>query len=61
MSDLLGPAMNGNMAFIRCLPGEVARELAADRRFSTPGWRIALVGQGADEADRAVTADQAVE
>ncbi|MDP2432599.1 MAG: hypothetical protein Q8O33_11265, partial [Pseudomonadota bacterium] len=30
LSELLGPALAGSMAYIRCLPGEVARELAAD-------------------------------
>lgn len=49
------------MAFIRCLPGEAARELAADHRFSVPGWRIAMVAQTATETDLTITADQAVE
>ena len=61
LGELLGPALSGSMAFIRCLPGEVARELAADQRFSVPGWRVAVVGQTADEITRAITADQAVE
>ncbi len=61
LKELLGPALSGSMAFIRCLPGEVARELASDQRFTVPGWRIAVVGQMADETARAITADQAVE
>lgn len=61
LGELLGPALTGSMAFIRCLPGEVARELAVDSRFSVPGWRIAVVGQSVDEPARAITADQAVE
>jgi len=61
LSDLLGPALPGSMAFIRCLPGEVARELAVDERFAVPGWQIAVVSEAADEATRSVTADKAVE
>jgi len=61
LSDLLGPALPGSMAFIRCLPGEVARELAADERFAVRGWQIAVVSQAADAANRSITADQAVE
>jgi DNA phosphorothioation-dependent restriction protein DptH len=61
LSDLLGPALPGSMAFIRCLPGEVARELAADERFAVRGWQIAVVSQAADEATRSTTADKAVE
>ncbi len=61
LSELLGPALAGSMAYIRCLPGEVARELAADGRFSPPGWRVAVVGPAVDEAVRAITADRAVE
>ncbi len=61
LTKLLGPARPGAMAFIRCLPGEIARTLAADARFQVLNWRIAVVGQTADEATRAITADQAVE
>jgi DNA phosphorothioation-dependent restriction protein DptH len=61
LSDLLGPAVCGSMAFIRCLPGEVARELAADKRFSVSGWQIAVVSQRTDESARSITADRAVE
>lgn len=61
LKELLGPALPGSMAFIRCLPGEVARELASDQRFSVLGWRVALVCQTPDETARAITADQAVE
>jgi len=61
LKELLGPSLSGSMAFIRCLPGEVARELASDQRFAVPGWRIAVVGQTADETARSITADQAVE
>jgi hypothetical protein len=45
LTDLLGPAVRGSMAFIRCLPGDVARELTADGRFSVPGWQVAIVSQ----------------
>ena len=61
LSDLLGPALPGSMAFIRCLPGEVARELAADERFAVQGWQIALVSHATDAATRSITADKAVE
>ncbi len=61
LSDLLGPAVRGSMAFIRCLPGEVARELAADERFWVNGWQIAVVSQRTDESARSITADRAVE
>ncbi len=61
LRDLLGPAVPGSMAFIRCLPSTVARELAADERFVVAGWRIAVVSQPADAATRAITADTAVE
>ena len=61
LSDLLGPALPGSMAFIRCLPGEVARELAVDERFAVRGWQIAVVTQVANEATRSITADKAVE
>ncbi|MBK8115442.1 MAG: hypothetical protein IPK44_13380, partial [Candidatus Accumulibacter sp.] len=61
LTDLLGPSVPGSMAFIRCLPGEVARELAADERFAVRGWQIAVVSQTADDATRSITADKAVE
>jgi DNA phosphorothioation-dependent restriction protein DptH len=61
LSNLLGPAVRGSMTFIRCLPGEVALELAADKRFSVPGWQIAVVSQVTDESARSITADRAVE
>ncbi|MER2518937.1 MAG: hypothetical protein ABTR92_21525 [Candidatus Accumulibacter phosphatis] len=38
LSELLGYALPGSMAFIGCLPGDVARELAADERFAVQGW-----------------------
>ncbi len=61
LTGLLGPAAPGSMAFIRCLPADVARALAADARFDVPGWRIALVSRAADDNARAITADVAVE
>ena len=61
LSDLLGAALPGSMAFIRCLPREVARELAADQRFAVRGWQIAVVSLAADQATRSITADRAVE
>ena len=38
LSEVLGYALPGSMAFIGCLPGDVARELAADERFAVQGW-----------------------
>jgi DNA phosphorothioation-dependent restriction protein DptH len=61
LSELLGPALPGSMAFTRCLPGEVARELAADESFTVEGWRTAMVGQTVDEAMHCISADLAVE
>jgi DNA phosphorothioation-dependent restriction protein DptH len=61
LTELLGPASPGSMAFIRCLPGDVARELTADGRFSVPGWQVAIVTSASTEATRSISADRAVE
>lgn len=61
LRDLLGAPSPGSMAYIRCLSGEVAKELVADHRFEVTGWRIAVVGRSAEESAREITADQAVE
>ncbi|HMW28566.1 MAG TPA: hypothetical protein PKE44_03240 [Plasticicumulans sp.] len=58
---LLGSTAPGNMAFIRCLPAEAARELCADERFVIPGWRVAIVTDTRNDSVRAITADMAVE
>ena len=61
LTRLLGKSMPGSMAFIRCLPAEVVRALAADKRFVVADWKIAAVTSSTDAASRTITADMAVE
>lgn len=61
LTCLLGEATPGSMAFIRCLPAEVVRNLAADGGFVVPNWRIAAVTETSGKASRTITADVAVE
>ena len=61
LTRLLGKAMPGSMAFIRCLPTEVVRALAADGRFVVVNWQITAVTASIDAANRNITADVAVE
>lgn len=61
LTRLLGKATPGSMAFIRCLPAEVTRDLAATDGFVVPNWQIASVTGKSDEARRTITADVAVE
>ena len=61
LTRLLGKAMPGSMAFIRCLPAEVVRALVADQRFVVANWQIAAVTAAADATNRTITADMAVE
>lgn len=61
LTRLLGRAMPGSMAFIRCLPAEVVRALVADSRFVVANWQIAAVTATTDAASRTITADMAVE
>jgi DNA phosphorothioation-dependent restriction protein DptH len=62
LTRLLGKSMPGSMAFIRCLPAEVVRALAADKRFVVADWKIAAVTSSTDdrfgEAHRLHTARQ---
>jgi DNA phosphorothioation-dependent restriction protein DptH len=51
----------GSMAFVRCLPPEVTRSLAADPSFTLPGWQVAAVIESKDVKQRWITADEAVE
>lgn len=59
--QLLVRPEQGSMAFARCLPPDVARELATDERFKLTGWQIAAVVDAKDPARRWITADEAVE
>jgi hypothetical protein len=61
LTRLLGVATPGSMAFVRCLPADVVRDLAADAGFAVPNWRIAAVTGTPNEARRTITADVAVE
>ncbi|HDR8925992.1 TPA: ATP-binding protein [Burkholderia vietnamiensis] len=59
--QILGKPELGSMAFVRCLPAEVTRGLAADTRFALPGWQIAAVVEINDVGQRWIAADRAVE
>ncbi len=61
LTRLLGAATPGSMAFVRCLPAAVVRNLVADTRFVVPNWRIAAVTGTPDETQQTITADVAVE
>lgn len=61
LTRLLGVATPGSMAFVRCLPTEVVRNLVADTRFVVPNWRIAAVTGTPAETQHTITADVAVE
>ncbi len=58
---LLGRPEQGSMAFVRCLPPDVARELATDCRFKLADWQVGAVVDTKDVARRWITADEAVE
>lgn len=58
---LLGQPEPGSMAFVRCLPPEVSRALAADKRFAMAGWQVAAVVEIKEADKRWITADEAVE
>lgn len=60
-AQLLGRPEPGSMAFVRCLPPDVARDLAADQRFKLAGWQVGAVVDTKDVARRWITADEAVE
>jgi len=61
LGKLLGIPTAGSMAFIRCVPVDVAHSLIAEDIFAVHGWRFALVTGRADAAKRCITADVAVE
>src|ERR1700688_2799402 len=58
---LLGDSTQGSVAYVRCLHGDIARELAADPHFAVGQWKIAAVTDKSNEYGRCITADQAVE
>lgn len=58
--ELLGRPLDGNLAFIRCLPPKIVRTLAADKSFTIPNWRVAVVVGADEECERCITADRAV-
>lgn len=60
-THLLGKPVVGSMAYVRCLPPDVARALAANPSFMVKGWQIATVVEMAESTKRWITADQAVE
>ena len=51
----------GAMAFARCLPPGVTRNLAKDTSFAPKGWDVWRVSDANDEQARTVSADRAVE
>jgi hypothetical protein len=60
LGRVLGTATQASIAYLRCLPPEVCRVLAADPFFLVPGWRIAVVTDQIDIDRRCITADLAV-
>src|SRR4051794_23798910 len=58
---VLGRCDAGTMAFVRCLPPDVAEALAADGRFAPNGWHVCRVAGEHDAGTRTITADHAVE
>lgn len=60
-SRLLKTGRRGDMAFVRCLSGEIVEALCADRGFQVKGWDIRGVVDRSAVDDRLITADAAVE
>ena len=60
LGRVLGTATQASVSYLRCLPPEVCRALAADPFFLVPGWRIAVVTDQIDIDRRCITADLAV-
>ncbi len=58
---LLGKAVPGSVAYVRCLHPDIAVALAADAHFDLDAWKIAVVTDQVDLASRRITADLAVE
>jgi DNA phosphorothioation-dependent restriction protein DptH len=58
---ILGDPSEGSVAFVKCLVGDVARELAASDNFAPDRWEVRCVADYSNPSTRTVTADQAVE
>src|SRR5262245_58141940 len=58
---LLGKAVEGAMAYVRCLPVVVMRELSESGDFNIKGWDVYFVSGGVEKGARTVSADRAVD
>src|SRR5262245_2914019 len=61
LKRLLGKPVEGAMAYIRCLPVAVMRELSESDNFKIKGWTIYLVAGSSQTGKRIITADRAVD
>ena len=57
----LGPGETGTLAYVRCLPSDVAERVVAEVAFAPRGWAVWRVAGVNAEYDRTTTADRAVE
>ena len=58
---LLGRASKGSMAFVRCLSSDMVRALCQSDQFAVRGWKVWGVTDRAEQSQRLITADYAVE
>src|SRR5262245_38408381 len=61
LRELTGPASDGNISFLRCIPVELIAPLVAHPTFRVPGWRAYAVASASNAAAHIITADEAVE
>ncbi len=62
LERLMPKPESGNMAFVRCLPIELADAIVAARcRDGIAGWCVAVVSESGDQADGRIGAAEAVE
>jgi len=61
LSRLMGEPLEGTMAYVRCLPREVLRDLAEQPTLVVPGWGVKVVLGSDEEGANAIATDQAVE
>lgn len=59
LQEVLGPPINGAVAFLRCLPSDLLDDLIDAPGFDIKGWRLAAIVE--KSGPRRITADQAVE
>lgn len=59
--DVLGRTNAGTMAYVRCFTPDVVEFLASNPSFAPAGWNVYRISNSADESQRTITADQAVE